>query len=127
MLSILLLLDNMKPTKVITFSNFFIHLTFFNYHLARNSCRRHFKIITYGFIFKLNNTSNKILDMIILTFPLQIFTVAYQLVCRHSENQYSENQQNSDSRNQLVSFEIDVSQSIHVGFESQNLRKSVFH
>ena len=35
----------------------------------------------------------------------------------HCENQYPENRQNSESLNQLVSFEIYVSQSIRIGFE----------
>ena len=42
----------------------------------------------------------------------------------HCENQYPENQQNSESRNQFVIFETDLSRQIPIRFEqtwSQNL------
>ena len=65
-----------------------------------------------------------------LVFCKYFFTVTYFSVYTLCENQYPENRQNSESWNQLVIFEIDVTRSIRVRFEqtwSQNLSWSVFY
>ena len=105
---------------------------------SQNCC---LKLLDFLWLLSLGDIPNLVFDVFCslkinrkwsfqLVFFKYFLIVAYNSVHTHCKNQYPENRQNSESCNQLVSFEIDVYRSIRIGFEqtwSQILIFSVFY